>query len=228
MSHAKPAPTTTQQPGEGSTITRRREEILQQAIRLFAEHGYGGTDTQMLADQLKVGKGTLYRYFPSKEELFLAAADYVMRKLRDYVLSYVEAAADPFDQIERGIRGYLVYFAEHPEFVELLIQERALFKDRREPTYFLHRERNAQRWRDLYRELIAAGQVRNMPPERISDVVSRLLYGTMFTNYFSRQQPDFEKQTLEILDVILHGILSDSERQRRAAGDGSRQDEPSF
>ena len=198
-----------------STASRRREQIVEKAVRLFAEHGYDGTDTQLLADQLKVGKGTLYRYFSSKEELFLAATDYVMRKLSEHVLSYVEETCDPFDQIERGVRAYLVFFADHPEFVELLIQERALFKDRRQPTYFQHRARNAQRWRDLYRSLIAAGQVRAMSAERISDVVSRLLYGTMFTNYFSHQQPDVEQQTIEILDVILFGILSDSERQRR-------------
>ena len=47
---------------------RRREEILEKAIKLFAKHGYGGTDTQQLADELRVGKGTLYRYFPSKEQ----------------------------------------------------------------------------------------------------------------------------------------------------------------
>jgi len=63
-----------------------------------------------------------------------------------------------------------------------------------------------------------------MSAERISDVMSRLLYGTMFTNYFSDQQPDVEQQTLEILDVILYGILSDAERQRRRTGASGQQD----
>ena len=57
------------------TLCRRREEILAAAIHLFAVHGYAGTDTQLLADKLQVGKGTLYRYFQSKEDLFLAAVD---------------------------------------------------------------------------------------------------------------------------------------------------------
>ena len=210
-----PLPHESQATVQPSTASRRREEIVENAVRLFAERGYAGTDTQLLADELRVGKGTLYRYFPSKEELFLAATDYVMRKLTEHVLSYVEGVSNPFDQIERGVRAYLVFFADHPEYVELLIQERALFKDRRQPTYFQHRTRNAQRWRELYRSLIAAGQARDMPPERISDVVSRLLYGTMFTNYFSQEQPDVERQTSEIVDMILYGILSDSERERR-------------
>src|SRR5437867_4688042 len=59
----------------------RQEEILEAAARLFAQHGYADTDTQLLADELGVGKGTLYRYFASKQDLFLAAVDRVMREL---------------------------------------------------------------------------------------------------------------------------------------------------
>ena len=39
----------------------RREEILDAATKLFAEHGYADTDTQQLADKLGVGKGTLVK-----------------------------------------------------------------------------------------------------------------------------------------------------------------------
>ena len=56
----------------------RREEILDAATELFAQHGYSDAVTQALAERLQVGKGTLYRHFPSKQELFLAAADRVI------------------------------------------------------------------------------------------------------------------------------------------------------
>lgn len=195
--------------------SRRQEEILEKAMQLFAEHGYAGTDTQFLADQLHVGKGTLYRYFASKEELFLAAVDYGMRKYHEYLEENLKGITDPVEQIRHGIRSYLSFFAEHPECVELLIQERALFKDRKKPTFFQHRERNVERWRNLYRSLISRDMIRQMPAERITDVISDLLYGTMLANYFISRQPGFERQTSDILDVVLNGILSDSERQRR-------------
>ena len=44
------------------------------------------------------------------------------------------------DRIRQGVRGYLAFFAEHPEFVELMIQERAIFRDQRKPTYFRRRD----------------------------------------------------------------------------------------
>ena len=61
----------------------RREQILDAAAEVFAQHGYRNTDVQFVADALQVGKGTVYRYFPSKEALFLAAVDRGMRRLTE-------------------------------------------------------------------------------------------------------------------------------------------------
>src|SRR5262249_2174967 len=143
--------------------TQRQEQILETAMRLFAEHGYSDTDTQLLAETLHVGKGTIYRYFPSKRALFLATADRVMRLMRCYIESRVEGIEEPFDCIATGIRAYLTFFAEHPEYVELLMQERAQFKDRKKPTYFEHREVNIQPWRNLSPPFIPAAPIPPIP-----------------------------------------------------------------
>src|SRR5205823_14205387 len=101
----------------------RREEILETATELFAEHGFSDAVTQALADRLGVGKGTIYRHFPSKRALFLAAADRVMRKMQEQINARVAGIDDQLERLERAIATFLQFFAEHPSFVELLIQE---------------------------------------------------------------------------------------------------------
>ena len=108
------------------------------------------------------------------------------------------------------------FFAENPEFVELLIQERAQFKDRKKPTFIDHREANVGRWQELYRSLIADGRLRDMPVERISDVISHQLYGTIFFNYVAGQASSVDEQTEAIIDVMFNGILTPEERTRPA------------
>jgi AcrR family transcriptional regulator len=193
----------------------RQEEILAAAAKLFAEHGFAETDTQLLADKLGVGKGTLYRYFPSKRELFLATVDRVMRHLCERCEASMAGIDDPLDQIAAAIRAYLSFFAEYPGSVELLIQERAGFRARKKPTYFEYREANLARWQKIYRDLIAQGKVRNIPVERITDVVSEVLYGAIFVNYFTGQPKSFESQAKDIIDIVFAGILTPAERQRR-------------
>lgn len=202
---------------EGKTDrgAERREEILAAATKLFAEQGYADTDTQQLVDKLGVGKGTLYRYFPSKRELFLAAADRGMRKLCEHIDAAIATVEDPPEKIAEVVRSYLSFFIEHPEFCEVLIHERALFKDRKKPTYIEYREANRERLRSLYRGYIAEGQIRDIPVDQLLDVIGDLLYGTMFTNYFSGRQVSAEEQARGILNILFRGILSDVGRQRR-------------
>jgi AcrR family transcriptional regulator len=203
----------------GATTSRgqggRREAILVAATSLFSEHGFNDADTQALAERLGVGKGTLYRCFASKRELFLAAVDRAIRQLHEQVRLSMEGVGDPLERVERSVRAYLRFFAEHPEYVELLMQERALFKDRKTPTYFEYRDRQADLWRELYTDLIKAGRVRPMPVDRIRDVFSQVLYGTVFTNYFAGPQKTPESQAEEIVDIVFRGILSDPERAAR-------------
>jgi AcrR family transcriptional regulator len=201
-------------------ILARREEILQTATELFAEQGFSDAVTQVLTDRLQIGKGTLYRHFPSKRELFLAAADRVMVKLNERVEESIVGVTDGLERMARAIAAYLGFFSENPHFVELIIQERANFKDRKRPTYFEHRERNVQRWRQLYRDLIAQGRIRDMSVEQISDVLSNAMYGAMFINYFTGQSQPPDVQAHEILDIVFYGILSETERRHRGVGVG--------
>ncbi|MDX2676677.1 TetR/AcrR family transcriptional regulator [Streptomyces soliscabiei] len=50
----------------------RRARILTAAAELGAVHGYDGVQMQAVAKEAGVALGTLYRYFPSKTQLFMA------------------------------------------------------------------------------------------------------------------------------------------------------------
>ncbi len=186
---------------------RRREEILAAATGVFAERGYLGTDVQFVADKLGVGKGTVYRYFPAKSGLFLAAVDRGMKILQAGVAADGAGIADPLHRIEKAIDSYLRFFRENPHFVELLVQERAQFRDRRKPTYFQHRDANIGPWRALFQGLMDRGRVRRMPVNRITGVMSDLLYGTMFTDYFLGGRTSTRVDAGDIVDIVFHGIL---------------------
>ncbi len=210
-------------PKDDGLIARRREEILDAATRLFAADGFARTDVQVVADELGVGKGTVYRYFETKEALFLTAVDRAMHRLREAIQLAVDGRADPIEQIAAAVRAYLAFFDAHPDYVELLILERAAFKDRKKPTYFEHRDANVGRWLELFRGLVATGRVRSTPVVEFTETISDLLYGTIFTNHFAGRQEPLEEQAERILRGFFLGILSDSERGRYAAGGRSQE-----
>ena len=201
-------------PRDDEHAARRREEILVAATRLFAQHGYPGMDVQLVADELGVGKGTIYRYFPTKRDLFLAAVDRGMRRLTERIDAVMHECGEPLEQIRAAAHAYLAFFNDNADLVELLIQERAEFRDRKVPTYFIYHDRNVGRWKSVMEALTAAGRIRAMPFEQVSQVLGDLMYGTMFTNYFTRRRIPPERQAEDINDIVFRGILSPQERGR--------------
>jgi len=203
-------------PPDAELQERRRAEILDAATAVFSKDGFATADVQEIADQTGVGKGTVYRYFSSKEELFLASVDHGMRNLKIAVDTAADSAKEPLERIAKGVHAYLTFFSEHPEIVELLVIERAHFRDRKTPTYFVHCNANMGPWQDLFRELIRAGTIRDLPVEQITEVISDLLYGTMFTNYFAGSKKSPARQCEEALDILFHGLLTDTKRGSHA------------
>ena len=58
----------------------KREKILEAAISVFAKKGTAKTKTADIAEAAQIGKGTIYEYFQSKDEIIMAAFYYVIKK----------------------------------------------------------------------------------------------------------------------------------------------------
>jgi AcrR family transcriptional regulator len=200
-------------PKDEALRLRRCEAILSEAATLFAKHGFTATDVQWIADALKISKGTIYRYFPTKEKLFLAAVERGIARMQQHIESAGRGMTDKIEEIRASVVAYLRFFKKNPELVELFIQERAEFRSRHRPIYFRNRDLRRGPWREHLAELMAEGRIRAMSVDRVLDVLGDVLYGTMFTNHFAGRDKPFDAQAQDILDVVFNGILSDTERK---------------
>ena len=73
-------------------------EIATAALYLFAEKGYAATSVEQIAEAAGIGKGTVYEYFPSKEEIFVhAVQDWIM----DLINRMVEKTRHIGNPVER-------------------------------------------------------------------------------------------------------------------------------
>ena len=58
---------------------KRRDQIITAAAKVFARRGFSGTLMADIAEKAGIGKGTLYEYFNSKEDLFFAVFEWFVR-----------------------------------------------------------------------------------------------------------------------------------------------------
>jgi AcrR family transcriptional regulator len=59
---------------------QKTQHIIQAAARVFAEKGFARTVMADIANQAGIGKGTLYEYFDSKEDLFFAVFEWLAQQ----------------------------------------------------------------------------------------------------------------------------------------------------
>lgn len=200
---------------EDARKLKRRREIIQAATPLFAHLGYNECEMERVASELRIAKGTLYLYFSGKQDLFFACVDQGMRDLQAALDEAIEQDDDPLRRSARSIWAFLSFFDANPQHIELLIQERAIFRDRPQPTFFQYRGGRRDRWRDIYQTIIDEGRLRSdIPVDDVLDTMGNLLYGTMFTNYFVGRSVPLCQQYRALVEITFRGILSDAERQR--------------
>src|ERR1700721_569141 len=67
--------------GKSAKWQQRRHEIVDVSAKVFADRGYHATSTNELCDANEIGKGALYYYIGSKEQLLAAIHDRVMAEV---------------------------------------------------------------------------------------------------------------------------------------------------
>lgn len=86
--------------------SERREQILQVALEVFAQHGYHGASMNDVADAAGVTKPVLYQHFDSKRDLYKALLDDVGTRLLTAISKATADATDGKSQTEQGFSAY--------------------------------------------------------------------------------------------------------------------------
>lgn len=95
----------------------KRAEILEHCAALFDKVGYHKASMQMVADEVGLGKPTLYHYFDSKLAILYAIHDAHIKALLDGLDASAETQSDPLDQLRSACIEILRQIADHPGYV---------------------------------------------------------------------------------------------------------------
>lgn len=109
--------------GRGLRPHSRRENLLAEAVRLFAEHGYAGVAVEDIGARLGISGPSVYNHFPSKLSLLRVP---MTRGIATLLMSLTEAfdgTSDPHEVLCRLIRSYVRFAVAHHELLQLLFSE---------------------------------------------------------------------------------------------------------
>jgi TetR/AcrR family transcriptional regulator, cholesterol catabolism regulator len=105
------------------TSTERRNEILAAAAEVFSEKGFGAATTREIGKRVSMLSGSLYHYFPTKEDM---AMEIVSRYMNDLIAAYegvVNEDIPPGEKLRRLIEVSLEVSSRRPHEVQILYQD---------------------------------------------------------------------------------------------------------
>ena len=100
---------------------KRREQLLDVALRLFARKGFKATTMDDIAEQAGVTKPLLYQHFASKRSLYLELVESVAERMLDTVEAATSKARTPREQVEGGFTAYFEMVLANAEAFQLLL-----------------------------------------------------------------------------------------------------------
>ena len=118
------APAAVRRAGGAKALRPRRAEqkaasrarILEAARLVFFRDGFAAANLDEVAERAEVAKGTLYRYFDSKAELYVAVLTHNGRVFEEKLRATLSPALEPVEQIRRTARFYFDHWTQNPEY----------------------------------------------------------------------------------------------------------------
>jgi AcrR family transcriptional regulator len=203
--------------GNGRAIgeSPARQRVLRAAYRIFAEKGFYSATVDEIADRAGVGKGTVYRHFESKENLFREVVEDRLQELIARIRAAFEESEDVLTTIRRAVLSYLRFFEEHQEFYRILVYEQQGFGTEFRARYIDEINASVPLIREMVVEASAGGRLKPL------DDYYTIFYGLVgfvdgvIQKWFRNGcRGSLEGELDTILEVLFYGFVKNGARPR--------------
>lgn len=197
-----------------SGIREEKKQLTRQAIlaagdRLFRSRGYDNTSISALAAEAGVGKGTVYSYFRTKQEVFLAFCRAQLFRAHNQIVASADTNAPVIDQMMAVFAETFRFACQDKEFGRLLLRE-SFFPDQQNLE-------QSQKIEDLYIEMLVpflkrAQERGELRPELDLTLVIGHFYGLYLITisaWFSgrlKRENEFYETLHQLLQQAMYGL----------------------
>jgi AcrR family transcriptional regulator len=206
----------TRQERKEETAKRRREQILDAAMEVFAEKGFAMATTAEIAREASVAEGTIYNYFPSKRELFVAV-------IKNFVITV--PLLELIDKLPQGDMAvtfghilqnrFKLIESENVSRMPSLMAEVIRDQELKEiwTTQFL--QPFLSKMEGIYGSLMTTGKFHRIEPSILVRGIGGMFLGFLILKIMEGEASPLnrlpqEKVITAMSELILHGLVNDS------------------
>jgi len=188
---------------------RRRESILEAAREAFSRLGFAAATVEDVAQRADIGKGTLYLYFRSKEEIYLACLLEEVHELMKQSREEISRAPGFRAKMRAFFRIRFEFCEKHEAFYRIYQAEYStLFtKSRGIPKEFRHLLMKSLDFiTGVIEEAIAAGEIRKLPARPAASAVLDIARGIGEKRLLGFSSLSAEEELDFLVDFVWHAL----------------------
>ena len=197
-----------------------RNAILRNAEAVFTGRDFHAVAMDDIARRCGVGKGTLYRYFPSKQALFHSVMFEGLAELHAQIRADAAEPGEPRQRLAAVVRTILHHFAVRPGLSGLIDREERK-RGAAAQRWFGRRAELARLLADVIEEGSHAGDFRRVEPMLAAEMLLGMLRA-MIRSRAARDSLAVAEGT--VLGVFLDGVSARDRGERRRVGLARRRD----
>lgn len=192
----------------------RPGEIITAALSVFAEKGFAATRMEDIAARAGVTKGTIYLYFPSKDELFKSLArETVSKALNKATLDMASFADSPRHSLVRALGAIAAFLHndEHAALPKIIIAESGNFPELADFWRIEVIEKVMAVLGVVYDKGVTLGQFRPLPRDMVVRLcVAPIILGVIWRTTFSDPHDPIDTRKLfeTHINILLNGLLT--------------------
>lgn len=196
---------------------KKYDSILDAARALFSREGYSATSVDDVAAEAGIGKGTVYLYFKSKEELYLAALLRDMRAFATKARAEMDRASGLREKLEAFLRVRLDYCEAHGDFLRIYLSE---YGSMCATTPIARQMRKLQRENMRYLaevidEAVRNGEIRPVPAEALAAKLFDMSRGLVERQLLGWKEFQVRDEAVFATDLLWRGIAPEAEERRK-------------
>lgn len=194
----------------GRTVVQKdtRDRILEAALDVFSEKGFHHATMDEIAERAGVGKGTVYRYFSSKDNLFAQLVQARLQELEREAEEILDSDDDVLSMIEKYLGIYFAFFDRNQRLYRVMVQEHPELDDRLQDLYVEEIMRRIPRLKRKIYEARHRGVLKDVNFHTVFYGVMGFIHGVIQRWLAHECAYSLEKELSTVREVLFYGFVN--------------------
>ncbi len=187
----------------------KRKQILEAAIKVFANNGFYNSKVEEIANEANVGKGTVYEYFNSKQDLFQEMLKYIHNIYFTEFMADISHIPSLKEKLIYLIKSHLDFIIERKEMAKVFLSEHPPI-DEKLKKWLLEKEKEKMLLLETYlQESMEKKEIRSVEPRLTANMIAGVINYVGSCIIVSKEEltaDDVIDLPSKAVDFLFHGL----------------------